>query len=161
MSITETEQHKTFFGKIIASIGGFIAHLFTGAKNAFNDLPKEQQDAIIQGVNISQLLKEGYKEGAGYVLAEIETKLNIPADVATQLLLTVFKDMGINVTKVQDGLDQIADKVQAGITDNNWNSLWQIGAKSAAQWLSQGKLDWVSLAMGLVEWAYLHFLKAK
>lgn len=153
-------DHKTFFGKLIAAIGGFFAHLVTGAKSAYDELPKEQQDALVQGVNISELMKQGYTKGGDWLLGQIETKLSIPPDVATQLLLTVLKDMGINVTKVQDGLDQLANKVQAGITDNNWNSLWQLGAKSAAQWLSQGKLDWVSLSMGLVEWALQHFLKA-
>lgn len=155
-----TPAQKSFFKRLIEWIGGFFSHLVSGAKSAFSDLPKEQQDAIIQGVNISQLLKEGYAKGEDFILQEIEVKLHIPADVSTQLLLTVFKDMRIDVDNVQDGLDQLADIIQAGITDNNWNSLWQLGASSATQWLSQGKLNWVSLSMGLIEWALQRFVKA-
>ena len=156
-----TEQHKTFFGRLIAAIGGFLSHLFTGAKTAFDELPKEQQDAIVQGVNISQLLKEGYTKGVDFVLKEIEAKLSIPEDVATQLLFVALKDIGINETDLQAGFNKLADRIQSGITDNNWNDLWKTIAKSAAQWLSQGSLNWISLGMGLVEWALQHFLKAK
>lgn len=158
---TQTEQQKTFFGKIIAAIGGFIAHLFTGAKNAFDELTPAQQQAIVQGVNISQILKDGYTKGVDFVLGEIETQLTIPQDVATQLLQTALKDIGINETDLQTGFNKLADKVQAGVTQTGWNSLWQTIASSAAQWLSTGSLNWVSLAMGLVEWVYQNMVKSK
>jgi hypothetical protein len=151
---------QTFFGRLIAAIGGFFAHLLNGAKSAFDELPKQQQDAIIQGVNISQILKDGYTKGVAFVLSEIEAKLNIPEDVATQLLQTALKDIGINEADLQTGFAKLADKLQSGVTDNNWNSLWQTVASSAAQWLSTGSLNWVSLAMGLIEWAFQHFVKA-
>lgn len=153
--------HSTFFGKLIAAIGSFFAHLVTGAKNAFEELDPQQQQAIIQGVNVSQIIKEGYTKGADFVIGEVATKLNMPTDVAEQVILTALKDIHINVTSVQSGLDKLANAVQAGITDNNWNGIWQSVATSAAQWLATGKLDWVSLSMGLVEWAFQHFLKAK
>lgn len=154
-------QHKTFFGRLIAAIGGFIGHLFAGAQSAWNDLSPQQQDSIVNGINISQILKEGYTKGVDAVLGEIETKLNIPADVATIVLQTALKDAGINETDLQTGFDKLANKIQAGITDNNWNDLWKTIAKSAAQWLSTGSLSWISLSMGLVEWALQRFFKAK
>lgn len=155
-----TPAQKSFFARLLAAIGGFFAHLVSGAKTAFSALPKAQQDAIIQGVNISQILKDGYTKGVDFVLGEIETKLSIPADVATILLQTALKDVGIDEADLEVGFGKLADKIQSGITDNNWNSIWQTIAKSAAQWLSVGKLDWVSLSMGLVEWALQRFVKA-
>jgi hypothetical protein len=157
---TVTEQHKTFFGRLIAAIGGFFGHLLKGAETGFNDLSKQQQDDIVNGVNISQILKEGYKDGKNAVLTTIETKLNIPPDVAEQLLLTALKDVNINEPDLKAGFGKLADRIQAGVTDNHWNDLWKTIAKSAAQWLSQGSLSWISLGMGLVEWALQHFLKA-
>lgn len=154
-------DRKTFFGRLIASIGDFFAHLVTGAKNAFDELPKQQQDDIVNGVNISQILKEGYTDGKDAVLTAIETKLNIAPDVAEQLLLVALKDVNINEPDLQAGFDKLAERIQAGVTDNHWNDLWKTIAKSAAQWLSQGSLDWISLGMGLVEFALQHFFKAK
>lgn len=155
-----TEAQKTFFGKLLAAIGGFFAHLVSGAKSAFSELPKEQQDAIIQGVNISQILKDGYTKGVQFVLGEIEAKLNIPEDVATILLQSSLKDVGIDEADLQTGFNKLADQIQAGITDTHYNSLWQTIANSAAQWLSTGSLSWISLAMGLIEWAFQRFVKA-
>jgi hypothetical protein len=48
-------------------------------------------------------------------------------------------------------LNSLADKAQAAVTDTAWNNLWQLIAKSAATVLSGGKLNWVSLSLGLVE----------
>lgn len=155
-----TEAQKTFFGRLLAAIGGFFAHLVSGAKTAFSQLPKEQQDAIIQGVNISQILKDGYTKGVAFVLGEIEAKLNIPEDVATILLQSALKDIGIDEADLQTGFNKLKDRIQAGVTDTHYNSLWQTIASSAAQWLSTGSLGWVSLAMGLLEWAFQRFVKA-
>lgn len=156
----QTEKQKTFFGRLIADFGAFLLHLFTGAKNAFNDLPPQQQQDIINGVNISQIIKDGYTKGEQFVVDEVSKTLNLPVDVTQQVILTGLKDIGINVTSIQAGFDQLAAKIQAGITDTHWNSLWQTVASSAAQWLSTGSLNWVSLAMGLIEWAFQHFVKA-
>lgn len=158
--VTQTEQQKTFFGHLIESIGAFLSHLFTGAKNAFEELPPQTQQDIINGVNISQIIKDGYAKGEQFVVDEVSKTLNLPVDVTQQVILTGLKDIGINVTSIQTGFDQLAAKIQAGITDTNWNSLWQTLASSAAQWLSTGSLNWVSLAMGLIEWAFQHFVKA-
>src|ERR1051325_3642014 len=133
---TNTPQHKTFFGRLIAAIGSFFGHMVTGAEKAFKALPKEQQDDIVNGVNISQILKSGYTKGKDAVLTEIETKLNIAPDVAEQLLLVALKDININEADLQTGFNKLADRIQAGVTDNHWDDLWKTIAKSAAQWLS-------------------------
>lgn len=146
-------------GSILESIGSFFSHLFSGVENGFEKLPKEQQDAIIQGANISQIIKDGYKDGEGAIVNTIATKLNISTDVATGVVLQVGKDLGIDTSKVQDVLDRIADTVQAGITDNAWNGLWQNVAKFAASWMSTGSVNWITLSMGVIEFALQKFVK--
>lgn len=155
-----TPAQKSFFKRLIEWIGSFFSHLVSGAKSAFSELPKEQQDAIIHGVNVSQIMKDGYTKGIDFVLGELDTKLHIPADTGKVLLQVALKDVGIDEADLQAGFDKLADKVQAGITDNHWNSLWQTVAKSAAQWLSIGSINWVSLSMGLIEWGFQRFVKA-
>jgi hypothetical protein len=152
-------NQKTGISKLIAVIGAFIAGLFKTAGKAFNSLPKEQQDAIIQGVNISQIIKDNYAKGEIAVLSMIIDKTGVSADVAEFAVLAVAKDMGINVSTVQDFLNVLADKVQAGITDNHWNELWQSIAKFGASYLSTGKVDWVTLSLGVVEFALHQFVK--
>lgn len=159
--IQETEQHKTFFGKLIAAIGGFFSHLLNGAKSAFEELPQEQQNDIVNGVNISQIIKDGYKEGEDYIVNAVAEQTKTDTSEAQALIRVALKDIGINKDSIQEGLDTIADMVDKGITDNDYNGLWRDIATSAAQWLSSGKLDWVSLGMGLVEWAFQHFINAK
>ena len=159
--MSTTAQQKTWLGKLIAEIGEFFGSLFNGAKKAFNSLSHEQQQALINGVNVSQIIKEGYAKGEAYVVAEIAKVTGLSADVITPLILSIAKDAGINVTSVQAYLDAIANKVQAGITDNGWNNLFSDIASFAASWLSTGTLNWASLAIGLVEFAYQHFLAAK
>jgi hypothetical protein len=158
---TQTHAQKTLFGRLLATIGGFFISLVSGARGAFNKLSPEQQKALIDGTNISQILKENYKQGEVAVLALITKTTGIPADVATQVILAIAKDAGVNVTSVQDYLNHLADKVQAGITDNGWNALFSDIASFGASWLSTGSLNWVSLGMGLIEFVYQHFIASK
>jgi hypothetical protein len=158
---TQTHAQKTFFGSLLAAIGGFFANLVSGARGAFNKLSPDQQKALIDGTNISQILKENYKQGESSVLALITKTTGIPTDVATQVILAIAKDAGVNVTSVQDYLNHLADKVQSGITDNGWNALFSDIAAFGASWLSTGSLNWVSLGMGLVEFVYIHFIAGK
>lgn len=156
-----TAAHKTFFGRLIASIGGFLGKLLNAAKTAWNSLTPQQQQEIISGVNISQIIKDGYTKGEDFIIQEISSKTALPTELVTPIILTALKDMQINVTSVQAGLNALADKVQAGLTDNGWNALWQNLAKFSATAVSGGGLNWVGLSLGLVEFAFQHFIKAK
>lgn len=153
------QKHKTAVGRLLAAIGGFIVALFHSAGAAFNNLSPDQQKAAIDGSNISQILKTGYAKGEAWVLGEITTVTGLPADVAEQTILSIAKDNGVNTTSVQAYLDHIADKVQTTVTDNKWNAIWQDIAKFAANYLTQGKLDWVSLSLGIIEYAFQTFVK--
>lgn len=155
----QDQAHKTAVGRLLAAIGGFIVALFHSAGAAFNNLPPDQQKAAIDGSNISQILKTGYKDGEAAVLTEITKVTGLPQDVATQAILSIARDNGVDVTSVQAYLDHIADKVQAGVTDNKWNAIWQDVAKFAATYLTQGSLDWVSLSLGVIEYAFQTFVK--
>lgn len=151
--------HKTVLGRLLASIGGFVSHLLDGAKKGFQAMPVDQQQAVIQGVNVSQILKENYAQGEAAVVKLVADKVGVSPDIATAAILAIAEASGIKTGKIQDYLDNIANKVQAGVTDNEWNSLWQTGAQFAASYLSGGKLNWVALSLGIVEFAYSHFIK--
>lgn len=153
--------HKTAVGRLLAAIGGFFAHLFHNAGKSFNDLPPDQQQATINGTQIAQIIKSLYKSGEDAVISKIVGITGLSKDVAEHAVLSIAKDDGIDTTSVQAYLDHLADKVQAGITDNKWNALWQDLAKFGANYLTQGSLDWVSLSLGIVEYAFQTFVLGK
>jgi hypothetical protein len=152
-------EHKTAVGKLLASIGGFFVHLFAGAQKGFEEMPADQQEQVIQGVNIAQILKENYTKGETAVVTLIAEKTSLPIDIAATAILAIAKDNGINTTSVQDYLNHLADKIQAGITDNHWNSLWETAAKFAASYLSNGSVNWVTLGMGVIEYVLQTIVK--
>jgi len=151
--------HKTVLGRLLASIGSFVTGLLNGAKKGFQAMPADQQQAVIQGVNISQILKENYAKGEAAVVQLVSDKVGVSSEIANAAILAIASASGIKTGKIQDYLDSIANKVQAGVTDNEWNSLWQTAAQFGASYLTSGKLDWVSLSLGIVEFAYQHFIK--
>lgn len=161
MSTATTAQQESWFNKLVDELGAIFSSLFKSAKKDFNNLPPDQRDALIKGVNISQIIKDGYSKGEAYVVGEVSTLTGLDAPAATQLILSIATDAGVNTNSVQAYLDTLANKVQSGITDNGWNALFSDVAAFAASWLSTGSLNWASLAIGLVEFAYQHFVKPK
>ena len=144
---------------LIKSIGHFFEKLFGSTRDAFNDLPKEQQDAIIKGVNLAEVIKNGYAKGADALITEVALATGISEDVAKAVILHVMHSLGIDVTTIQNGLDRLAGRIERTVTDDGWNGLWESVAKFGASWLSTGKLSWVTLGLGVIEFAYQKIFK--
>lgn len=144
---------------LINSIGHFFAGLFKSTQKAYNELPEDQQQAILNGVNIAEIIKQGYKEGEEYLVAVIAAKAGISTDIARGVLDHVLKSWGINETSVQAGLDKLAEAIDNGLTNDGWNGLWETVAKSAASLLGTGRVNWVTLGLGVTEFAYQKFIK--
>lgn len=144
---------------LINSIGHFFSGLFKSTQKAYNELPEDQQQAILNGVNIAEIIKQGYKEGEEYLVAVIAAKANISTDIARGVIDHVLKSWGINETSVQAGLDKLAQTIEKGLTNDGWNGLWETVAKSAASFLGTGRVNWVTLGLGVVEFAYQKFIK--
>lgn len=150
----------SFLSKLIASIGHFFERLFKDTQDAFKELDPQQQDAILNGVKLSQIIKNNLDKTEDEIVSIVASELNISNDVATQLILFVGKNLGIDSPKVDLVIAWIKNKESVFLTDLQHNSLFESIAKFASVWLSTGKLDWVSLSMGLVEYAY-QFLKGE
>lgn len=144
---------------LIQSIGHFFANLFNSTRDAFNDLPKEQQDAILKGVLVSEIIKTGYEAGEQAVIKYVAQKCEVSEDVSKSVILHVLHSLGINVSNIQEGLDGLAGRIENTITDDGWNGLWESVAKFAASWMSTGKLNWITLGLGVVEFAYQKIFK--
>lgn len=139
----------SFITRLIESIGNFFEKLFKDTADGFNNLPKEQQDAILNGVQASQIIKNNIGQGKVYVADLIAVKLGLSNTIAQGLVDTITKDLGLD-----DFTTDLADKVQTGITDLAHNSLFESIAKFAASFLGAGSVNWITLGLGVVEYAY-------
>ncbi len=150
---------------LINSIGHFFGTLFKNTVNDYHNLPQEQQSDIIDGINVSQVIKLLYKEGETAVVKEVASRLNVSDNVAMGVVDYALKSWGINETTIQAGLDQLAAVIDKGITDDGWNALFKALADCAAMWLGKNSgsgLNWITLGLGVLEAAYqLIFKKVK
>lgn len=143
----------SIFASIFGGLWKLIKGLFESTANEFNKLPKEQQDAILNGVQVSQIIKDNIDRGETYVIDVIASRLNLSQDVAKGLFDRLSNDLGF-----QNILEVISNRIGQGITDIAHNALFQLIAQSAATFLSGGAVNWLTLALGVVEYAY-QFLK--
>lgn len=144
----------SIFSKLFGAIWDAIKSLFESTKDAFNELPADEQQAIINGTKVAQIIKDNIGRGETYVIDVVALQLGISIDDATDLFQTLAKDL-----KLDHVVSGIAEKIESGITDIAHNSLFQSIAQFAASYLSGGKVNWVTLALGVIEYAY-QYLKA-
>lgn len=98
--------------------------LFSEVTKAWDSLPSDQQSALINSGQIGQILKEELSNGAAAVLNAIEQKTGIPEATAEQSLLALAGHLGYSVTTVTDFIDQLQAKINAGLSDPDWDALW-------------------------------------
>lgn len=139
----------SIFSTIFGSLWKLIKGLFESTKDAFEKLPKEQQDAILNGVQVSEIIKNNIGQGKAYVADLIAVKLGISGDIATGVVDAVTKDLGLD-----DFTNGLADKVEKGLTDLAHNSLFESIAKFAASFFGAGSVNWITLGLGVIEYAY-------
>jgi hypothetical protein len=145
----------SIFKSIFGTLWGLIKGLFESTQDAFNRLPKEQQDAILQGVQVSQIIKDSVGKAESDVIQLAADKLGISHDIATGLFAQLSADL-----KVDQVVAGVADKIEAGLTDLAHNALFENIAKFATSFLGAGQVSWITLALGVVEYAY-QYLKGK
>jgi uncharacterized protein YoaH (UPF0181 family) len=146
--------------RIPATLRKLVQDMFDNTERDWHALTHEQQQAIINGSQISELIKEGYKRGEDYLIKEATALTGLPVEAIAAILLNILQDkFGVNIKSIQEGLDKGAEAIENGLTSNGRKDLWQGVAKFAAGYLSDGKLDWVSLSLGVVEFAYRKFIK--
>lgn len=148
------------FSRLIASIGSFFAKLIHDTGDAFEKLPPDQQIAILNGTNLSQLLKDNFNRAEVYVIDLVAVKLDVSFDVAKAAILYVGKQLGVTEGSVQAVLDHVGGKVTSGIDDIAHNSFFKSIAEFASFFLGAGALNWVTISLGVIEYAY-RWLKSK
>lgn len=145
----------SIFSSLFGGLCKLIKGLFESTQDEFNKLPKEQQDAILQGVQVSQIIKDGVGKAESEVIQLVSDKLGISHDIAAGLFAQLSADL-----KVDQVVAGVADKIESGLTDLAHNALFDNIAKFAASFLGAGQVNWITLGLGVVEYAY-QWLKSK
>ena len=149
----------TWLAHLPAAIADLVKSIFNHTKKEWENLSEADQQGLINGSKLADLLKQTIGEAEETVVRTVATSLGVSESVTTAAILAVGKDLGIDTGKISDVQNKLADKAQEAVTDNQWNSLWQLVAQSAAQWFTSGKFNWASLSMGLLEFIYNEFVK--
>lgn len=142
------------FSRLFGAIWDAIKSLFESTKDAFNNLPADEQQAILNGTKVAQIIKDNITRGETYVIDVVAIQCGISIDDATDLFQTLAKDL-----KLDQVVSGVAERIESGITDIAHSSLFQSIAQFAASYLSGGKVSWITLALGVIEYAY-QYLKA-
>lgn len=149
----------TWLAHLPAAIANLVRSISNHTKKEWGNLSEADQQGLINGSKLADLLKQTIGEVEETVVRTVATSLGVSESVATAAILAVGKDLGINADKVWLVQNKLAEKAQEAVTDNAWNSLWQLVAQSAVQWFTQGKFNWQSLSMGILEFVYNSYVK--
>lgn len=120
-------EHKTWFGRLLASIfGGFVR----SAKRTYNNLPKETQDALVHGSGIWDIINNMLDEVPGRVREAIQEKypdLNITVIESSLYLIA----KSFNLSPKSNNLDDTIDSLQGylkGLEGKFWAAASRTGS---------------------------------
>ena len=127
-----------------------LPFLFSEVTKVWDNLPSDQQQALINSGQIGQILKEELNNGSQAVLNAIEQKTGIPAATAEAGLLSLASQLGFKVSSVDEFISKLQAKINAGLSDPDWDSLWQSVTGVGAAILTGGTTNIVTAGIGLL-----------
>ncbi|MDB5288590.1 MAG: hypothetical protein JWR05_3539 [Mucilaginibacter sp.] len=145
---------KTFLEKI-------LPFLFDALQRAWDQLSTVQQSAITNSGLIGQLLKNNLTILGTDLVTLIVSKTGLTEQEVTDALLALAKTFGLTTDSLNDAVSFLQGKLSSASSNEEWNGLLQIMLNAGGTFLSGGTLNWVSIAMGIGEWAYTNIIKPK
>lgn len=144
--------------KILETIFPF---LFNALQKAWDKLSSTQQSAITNSGLIGQLLKNNLTILGTDLVALIASKTGLKEQEITDTLLALAKTFGLTTDSLNEAVSFLQGKLSNAASNEEWNGLLQIMLNAGGTFLSGGTLNWVSIAMGIGEWAYSNIIKPK
>jgi len=142
----------SFLTKLLALIGHAFESLWKTTEDELEKLPPDQKEAAITGSIIPQIIKNNLDIGETSLTGLIIDKTHLPVDVIEPLLQATYKEF--NTASLSEYQNLLKSSTGA-----KWMSLLEGAAKFIAGQLSGGKLTWESLGLGLIQAAYLKYVK--
>ena len=140
----------------------FISKLFQGFLNLFRSaaeaawasMSKDLQNNALTAAQAVQIIKTSIDKGYTEIKLLVAAKTGFTVDQVDQFILAIAKDAGVSTAYPEKSYALLQEKAKAVDTDNEWNALWQNLMKFGATYLTSGKLDWITLSLGVAQLAY-------
>jgi hypothetical protein len=141
--------------------------LFSEVTKEWDSLTPEEQQALIKSGQIGQIIKETISQGTNAVINAISQKLGLSTDQVNTTLVALFTTMGLNLgaaesaieQKVDNGINQLQTKINSGLQDSEWNSLWEAVTGAAVAIVSHNPVNWITLLTTVGKFVYDKFIR--
>lgn len=151
---------KTFFGKILAAIGGIFVGLFKSAKKTFEQLTPEQQEALKNGSGIIALINTELGKTPAEVRASIKEQFpNLDEATLETSLFQIAH--AFNLTPKVGNLEDCIYLLQTYLSlqkGNTWDGITHAAASLLAIFLAPAGTKFAAVS-SLIEYVYQHFFK--
>lgn len=157
-------QHKTFVGKLLASIvgifGGIFSHVLSGAEKTFEQLPDAVKDSLIHGSGIIDIINAMLDNTAAEIIAAIQEKYpDVDIKALEAGLFTIAH--GFNLLPEANNLDDVISKLQAYLKSLKgvvWADISHSASLLLAIILAPAGTKFGAIA-NLIEYVYQTFIK--
>jgi hypothetical protein len=147
---------------IFKDVANFFSDLFRGAaEKAWAHLHEDAKDNAITGANFAQVIKESIGVGYDEFISRVSAETKLSTEQIEGVLDRIAEDLGITAEGYDNIYIAIQDKANTVLSDTGWNALFQNIAKFVSIYLTSGKLDWITLSLGVAQIAYEKFQQAK
>lgn len=138
---------------LISILQSIFPFLFNAAKQQWKKLPKDQQQALLHGTGITQIIKDNLDKTETEVKYLIIVYTGLPSTDVNSILDNVFKEFNV-VT-----LGELQTLLKGAENTLNRNGILTTIASAISIFISGGKLTWEGLLIGLLQFAYKQFVK--
>ncbi len=148
-----------FLSKFLKKIGLFFKGLFNAAKKAYENLPEEQQQALLQGSGVIALINDMYDDAPDLIISAIREKFpNLPLDTVMAGINEALKGFGIDAGQTLVGaIEKLKEKLHIG-EGKTWAATSEMAAKFFAIVVAPKDMKYARIA-ALMEYVYQTFIK--
>lgn len=140
-------------------LNGFLNIFRSAASKAWNSLSKDLQNHALTASSVVQIIKTTLDKSYIDVVVLISRATGFDTAAVNSFIIAVGKDAGITANSAEMVFNELQRTAKDIDTDNGWNAFFQNLAKFGANFLSGGKLDWVSLSYGIIQIAFEKLFK--
>lgn len=138
---------------LISILQSIFPFLFNAAKKQWNNLPKDQQEALLHGTGITQIIKDNLDKTETEVKGLIVVYTGRASTDVNNILDNVFKEFNVFT------LAELQTLLKGAQNTLKWNGTLTTIASAISIFISGGKLTWEGLLIGLLQFAYKQFIK--
>lgn len=147
--------------KLLDILKDIFPFLRNAMEKFWDSLPDKTKEALIDAGQFGQILKMKYAEGYDAFVKAVAEKLGMDQAACDAMLLNLAGKLGIDVKAPEQLFDALQEKVNKILDDSAWDNLWHSVTGQLQIIFTGGRMNWAQLAMGVIQFVYDKFIKAK